>query len=104
MSEAELHVLRLRLEAGRVRQIERGAYRQQLPTGLVRLPDGRVVKDPDLEVQRTLELIFALFAELGSCQNVLRRFRDMGVRVPRRQTGAPDPAPTLSNVPSEPVI
>jgi hypothetical protein len=46
MSEAELHLLGLRLRAGRLRQIERGDYRQHLPTGLVRLPDGRVVKDP----------------------------------------------------------
>ena len=45
LSEAELHLLQLRLEAGRRRQIERGTYRQHLPTGLVRLADGRVVKD-----------------------------------------------------------
>jgi DNA invertase Pin-like site-specific DNA recombinase len=90
LSEAELHLLRLRMEAGRLRQIERGDYRQQLPTGLVRLSDGRVVKDPDLQVQHTLELVFALFAEVGRCQKVLRRFRDLGVRVPRRQTGGAD--------------
>ena len=35
LSEAELHVLRLRLDAGRRRQVERGEYRQHLPTGLV---------------------------------------------------------------------
>ena len=104
MSEAELHLLRLRMEAGRVRQIERGDYRQQVPTGLVRLPDGRVVKDPDLQVQHTLDLIFALFAELGSCQKVLRRLRDQGVRLPRRQTGGADAGATLWKVPSEAVI
>src|SRR4051794_38606201 len=43
MSEAELHLLRLRLDAGKARQIEKGTYRQGLPTGLVRLDDGRVV-------------------------------------------------------------
>jgi Recombinase/Recombinase zinc beta ribbon domain len=104
MSEAELHVLRLRLHAGRLRQIERGAYRQQLPTGLVRLPDGRVVKDPDLQVQHTLHLLFALFAELGSCQKVLRRLRDQGVRLPRRQTGGADAGATLWKALSEAVI
>src|SRR5262249_5415741 len=46
LSEAELHVLRLRMDAGRQRQIERGTYRQTLPTGLVRLENGQVVKDP----------------------------------------------------------
>ncbi len=89
LSEAELHLIQLRLAAGRQRQIERGAYRQQLPTGLVRLPDGRVVKDPDLQVQHTIELVLADFATLGSCQKVLRRLRDQHLRVPRRQTGGP---------------
>jgi DNA invertase Pin-like site-specific DNA recombinase len=85
-SEAELHLLRLRLAAGRARQVERGTYRQQLPTGLVRTPDGRVAKDPDLAIQRTLALVFARFQTLGSCQKVLRALRDEGIRLPRRQT------------------
>lgn len=87
LSEAELHLIQLRMAAGRQRQIERGAYRQQLPTGFVRLPDGRVVKDPDQQVQRTIELVLAHFASLGSCNKVLRRLRDDHVRLPRRQTG-----------------
>jgi hypothetical protein len=36
LSEAELPVLRLRMEAGRQRQSARGTSRQTLPTGLVR--------------------------------------------------------------------
>jgi DNA invertase Pin-like site-specific DNA recombinase len=104
LSEAELHVLQLRLAAGRQRQIERGAYRQRLPTGLERLPDGRVVKDPDLQVQHTIALVFALFAELGSCQKVLRRLRDDGLRLPRRQTGGPDAGALLWKAPSEGAI
>ncbi len=87
LSEAELHVLRLRMDAGRQRQIERGTYRQHLPTGLVRLEDGRVVKDPDLQVQRSIELVFARFSSLGSCQKVLRSLRDDGILLPRRQHG-----------------
>jgi DNA invertase Pin-like site-specific DNA recombinase len=67
-SEAELHLLQLRLAAGRMRQIERGTYRQQLPTGLVRRPDGQVAKDPDLQVQRTILLVLERFRALGSCQ------------------------------------
>jgi DNA invertase Pin-like site-specific DNA recombinase len=87
LSEAELHVLHLRMEAGRQRQIERGTYRQPLPTGLVRGADGRVVKDPDLQVQHTIALVFARFTRLGSCQKVLRSLRDDGVLLPRRQHG-----------------
>jgi hypothetical protein len=85
LSEAELHLLQLRLEAGRMRQIERGAYRQSLPTGLVRLGDGRVVKDPDQQIERTIALVFARFAALGTCQKVLRSLCDDGLLLPRRQ-------------------
>lgn len=85
LSEAELHWLRLRLDAGRMRQVERGAYRQHLPTGLVRLPDGRVVKDPDQQVQAMIALVFARFAALGSCQKVLRSLRDDDLLLPRHQ-------------------
>jgi DNA invertase Pin-like site-specific DNA recombinase len=87
LSEAELHVLRLRIDAGRQRQIERGTYRQHLPTGLVRVGHAQVVKDPDLQVQRTLDLVFARFTTLGSCQKVLRSLRDDGVLLARRQRG-----------------
>lgn len=85
MSEAELHLLQLRLRAGRQRQIERGTYRQSLPTGLERLADGRVVKDQDQQIQRTIALVFSRFATLGSCHQVLRSFRDDGIVLPRRQ-------------------
>jgi DNA invertase Pin-like site-specific DNA recombinase len=86
MSEAELHLLQLRMVAGRRRQIEAGTYRQHLPTGLVRLSDGRVVKDPDQQIQHTIALVFERFTALGSCQQVLRSFRDEEVLLPRRQT------------------
>jgi DNA invertase Pin-like site-specific DNA recombinase len=68
LSEAELHLLRLRLDAGRLRQVERGVFRQHLPTGLTRLPDGRVIKDPDRQVQHILEEVFLRFAALGSAK------------------------------------
>jgi len=87
LSEAELHVVHLRMEAGRQRQIERGTYRQSLPTGLLRSSDGRVTKDPDMQVQHTMALVFSRFATLGSGQKVLRSLRDDGILLPRRQHG-----------------
>jgi len=86
ISEAELHWLRLRLEAGRMSQVQRGAYRQALPTGLVRLPDGTVVKDPDQQVQHVIELVFGKFAELGSCRQVLHYLSREHIWLPRRHT------------------
>src|SRR5215217_5991278 len=85
LRQYELQLLPMRLQAGRIRQIERGTYRQSLPTGLVRVEDGRVVKDPDQQIQRTIELVFARFTALGTCQKVLRSLRDDGLLLPRRQ-------------------
>ncbi len=104
LSEAELHLLRLRLDAGRLRQVEQGTYRQRLPTGLMRLADGRVVKDPDLHVQRTLQIVFERFAALGSCQKVLRSLRDDRILLPRAQRAGPDAGQVIWKKPSNDAI
>jgi DNA invertase Pin-like site-specific DNA recombinase len=104
LSEAELHLLRLRLDAGRLRQVEHGTYRQHLPTGLVRLEDGRVVKDSNQQVQHAIELVFLRFAALGSCQKVLRSLRDDAVLLPRHQTSGLHAGQLLWKRPSEAAI
>jgi len=86
MSEAELHMLHQRLKAGRLSKVLRGEYVQHLPTGLIRLPDKSVVKDPDDQVRQAIELVFVKFEELGSCQKVLRFFKHNAISLPRRQT------------------
>jgi len=87
MSEAELHLLRQRLAAGRLSKVSRGEYRQLLPTGLVRLPDGTVVKEPDDQVRHTIELVFTLFAQQGSCPKVARALCQQDILLPRQQRG-----------------
>jgi DNA invertase Pin-like site-specific DNA recombinase len=104
MSEAELHWLRQRLEAGRLNQIQRGAYRQTLPTGLVRLPDSRVVKDPDDQVRHVLELLFGKFEELGSVGKVIRYLRQNQILLPRRQCAGPHAHELLWKVASEAAV
>ena len=104
MSEAELHILRLRLDAGRLNQVRKGTYRQVLPTGLVRLPDGTVVKDPDDQVCHTLELVFAKFDELGSCMKVLRFLKTHDILLPRRQQGGSRHAETLWKQPTDAAV
>lgn len=90
MSEAELHLLQLRMTAGRKRQLERGVYRQILPTGLVRLENGVVIKDPDEQVRQVIELIFDTFARLKSASQVLQYFHREKILLPRRQIRGPD--------------
>lgn len=85
LSEAELYLLHQRLNAGRLSKVRQGQYVQHLPTGLIRLPDKRVQKDPDVQIRHSIELVFAKFTELKSCQQVLRYFKQQGLLLPRRQ-------------------
>lgn len=104
MSEAELHLLRQRLAEGRLSQVKRGAYRQRLPTGYLRLPDGAVVKDPDDQVRHVLELMFAKFEELGSVNKVMRYLRQQKILLPRRQNAGPQANQLLWKVASEAAV
>ncbi len=86
MSEAELHSLRLRLDAGRLSKAKRGELVQHLPTGLVRSTEGTVAFDPDASVQQRIRLVFTKFMELGSGSKVLTYLVRSHLKLPRRQT------------------
>jgi DNA invertase Pin-like site-specific DNA recombinase len=104
MSEAELHMLRQRLDAGRMNQVKRGTYRQRLPTGYLRLPDSTVVKDPDEQVRHVIDLVFDKFSELGSANKVLRYLRKNEILLPRRQSAGPQANQLLWKVASESAV
>lgn len=87
ISELELHTLRGRLLAGIENKAQRGELELPLPTGYVRLENGAVVKDPDLQVQETIGLVFSTFLELRSCNKVARHMRSHGLLLPRRSLG-----------------
>jgi DNA invertase Pin-like site-specific DNA recombinase len=84
ISEVELHTLRGRLTAGLLNKAERGELALILPAGLQRDGHNVVTKDPNLEVQERLYLVFTSFLELGSVGKVMRSFRDRALCVPRR--------------------
>lgn len=86
LSEAELHSIRLRMDAGRLSKAGRGELVQHLPTGYVRDAAGVVRLDPDQSVQDRIRLVFDKFSELGSAQKVLRYMAKSGLKLPRRQT------------------
>jgi DNA invertase Pin-like site-specific DNA recombinase len=86
MSEAELHMMRQRLNAGRLSKVERGEYVQHLPTGLVRTEHGQVEFDPDEQIRRCIALVFSTFAELGSAMKTLHSFKAHHILLPRHQT------------------
>ncbi len=84
MSEAELHVLRARLRGGILNKAQRGALQLRLPVGLVDGPDGRVVLDPDAQVQDSIRLLFEVFARTGSAHGTVKYFREHGLPFPTR--------------------
>ena len=98
MSEAELHILRGRLEAGRKNKAQRGEYFSWVPIGYVRTDTG-VALEPDEQARAVVQLVFDEFEELGSAHAVLRYLRKeqilIGMRIkygPGRGTLAWRPA------------
>lgn len=86
LAEAELHSIRLRLDAGRLSKARRAELVQHLPTGLLRDADGVPRFDPDRSVRDRIRFVFDKFRELGSAQKVLRFMAAHGLKLPRRQT------------------
>ena len=84
ISELELHTIRSRLTAGLLAKAERGELALTLPVGLVRDASGVVAKDPNLEVQDRLSLLFETFLKVRSVAKVMREFNSRGLELPRR--------------------
>jgi DNA invertase Pin-like site-specific DNA recombinase len=84
MSEAELHVLKLRMQAGKRAKAERGELVMRVPMGYVRRPSGEVVKDPDEQVQAVMALIFEQFERLGTINGVIRYCVRHRIQLPHR--------------------
>src|SRR5438094_4620928 len=76
MSEAELHWLRQRLQGGKLTKAEKAELRFRLPVGLVYDPAGKVVLDPDEEVQQAVRLVFNLFDQHRSALAVVQHFNE----------------------------
>jgi DNA invertase Pin-like site-specific DNA recombinase len=84
MSEAELHVLKARLQGGILNKARRGELEMPVPIGLVYHPDGSVVLDPDQSIRDALQLLFDTFRQTTSACAMVKRFRREGWLFPRR--------------------
>src|SRR5246500_3011639 len=85
MSEAELHILRARLNGGIRNKAARGELRRGLPVGFVwGEADGEVCFHPDEAVGTAIRQVFAHFAETGSARRVWLWFRSEGLKFPLR--------------------
>jgi DNA invertase Pin-like site-specific DNA recombinase len=88
MSEAELHILRARLEGGIRNKAARGELRRGLPVGFVYgEQDGEVRLHPDASVVGAIRTVFERFVELGSARQVWLWFRTQGLSFPLQCNG-----------------
>lgn len=86
MSEAELHVLRARLEGGIKNKAARGELRRGLPAGLVwGEGDGEICFHPDEAVTGVIAATFEQFAVCGSVRATWLWLRGQGLRWPLQQ-------------------
>jgi hypothetical protein len=91
MSEAELHVLRARLDGGIRNKAARGELRRALPVGLVWGEEpGEVRLHPNEQVTGVIAAIFERFAASGSARAVWLWLRDQGLSFPLQRVGDPN--------------
>lgn len=95
LSEAELHLLRARMQGGILAKARRGALCIGLPVGLVYDDGGQVVLHPDAQVQETLRLFFRTFFRTGSACATVKHFSDHHI---------PFPAPAKPGVKTDEVV
>jgi len=88
MAEAELHVIRARLDGGIRNKAARGELRRGLPVGFVwGEADGEVLLHPDEAVTGAIRTVFEKFQEVGSARQVWLWFRNEGLSFPLQTIG-----------------
>jgi DNA invertase Pin-like site-specific DNA recombinase len=87
MAQAELHFLHARLQGGKLNKAKKGELRFPVPVGFCYDEQGRIILDPDQEVQGAVSLVFRLFRETGSAFGVMQRFGKSALRFPKRSYG-----------------
>jgi DNA invertase Pin-like site-specific DNA recombinase len=90
MSEAELHVIRARLQGGILNKARRGELQCPLPVGFVYNGEGRPILDPDKQVQESIRFFFDAFRRTGSACAVVKAFRQKKLLFPRRLRRGPN--------------
>ncbi|MFI6686574.1 recombinase family protein, partial [Streptomyces sp. NPDC050485] len=90
MSEAELHLLKARLQGGVLSKARRGELVSPLPIGFVYDSADKVVLDPDSAVVQSIRQVFDAFDAVGSASGVVKAFNQEGLLLPRRLVSGPD--------------
>jgi DNA invertase Pin-like site-specific DNA recombinase len=112
MSEAELHILKARMLAGRKAKAKRGELGKSVPIGYARRASGEIVFDPDEQAQATVRLVFDLLDRFKTVGKVMTYLVEHDIRMPVRLHGGPGKGelewrranrPTLLNLFANPI-
>jgi DNA invertase Pin-like site-specific DNA recombinase len=82
MSEAELHVLRARLDGGILNKAKRGELAMRPPMGFAYDSEGHLVHHPDQQIQHALRMLFETFRRTGSASATVKNYRQQGLLFP----------------------
>lgn len=87
MSQAELHVMKGRLQKAKLNKAQKGELRFPLPVGFCYDDGGHTILDLDEEVRGAVRLLFNTFRRVGTAQGVAREFAKNKVKFPKRAYG-----------------
>lgn len=90
MSEAELHIIKARLRGGILNKARRGELEIRPPVGLVYRSDGKVILDPNVEVQSAIRMLFETFDRTASAMKTASFLREQGLQFPTRLQSGPN--------------
>jgi len=103
LSELELGLFRARSLAAIREKAKRGEYYGIVAIGYRKTKDGRLEKEPDLRVQRSLEFVFEKFCQFGSARQLVRWLREEQVKIPRKEYTADD-SPIVWSLPTQSAV
>jgi DNA invertase Pin-like site-specific DNA recombinase len=86
MSEAELHVLKSRMQQGSYHKAQKGELRFHLPVGYEFDQDGKIIQSPDEQVSHIIDLAFKKFFEIGTVHGVVKYLLANNLLFPRKPT------------------
>lgn len=95
LSETEGRRIADRAIAGQRVKATAGELHVLAPTGYVRNDKGKLVMDPDEQVQNAIHLLFSTFEEFGSISQVLKHYNRKGILFPTRQRGKGKEPPVI---------
>lgn len=86
MSEAELHMLKSRMQQGLYHKARKGELQFHLPVGYQFDENGNISKSPDEQITHIIDLTFKKFFEIGTINSVLKYLLENNLLFPRRRS------------------